>query len=171
MNRVLLLSVGPSLLMSLSLVAQESSSHCGTAHDHHAGVNERGDKVMGFDHAKTTHHFRLTPSGGMIEVSANDAKDSATIGAIQGHLAHIAQKFTEGDFEAPMLIHDRVPPGVPVLERDKAKVEWKYEDSPSGGRVVAATKDDEDRKAIHEFLRFQIEDHQTGDSTEVGAER
>ena len=45
-------------------------------HDHHAAVNERGDHVMGFDHEKTTHHFRLTKSGGVIEVSANDPKDT-----------------------------------------------------------------------------------------------
>ena len=24
--------------------------------DHHAGVNQRGDQVMGFSHEKTTHH-------------------------------------------------------------------------------------------------------------------
>ena len=33
--------------------------------NHHAAVNERGDHVMGFDHEKTTHHFRLTKSGGV----------------------------------------------------------------------------------------------------------
>src|ERR1044072_5883226 len=27
--------------------------------DHHANVNERGDKAMGFAHEKTTHHFTL----------------------------------------------------------------------------------------------------------------
>jgi hypothetical protein len=57
------------------------------------------------------------------------------------------------------------------MERDKAKIEWKYENTDAGGRVVVATKDGEDRKAIHEFLRFQIEDHQTGDSTEIGVNR
>ncbi len=155
------------LVAGTPLHAQDSASHCGAAHDHHAQVDERGDAVMGFPHDATTHHFRLTSSGGVIEVSANDVKDSATIEAIRGHLAHIAKKFADGDFEAPMLIHDRVPPGVPVMERNKANIDWKYEDSEAGGRVLIVTKDAEDRKAIHEFLRFQIEDHQTGDSTEV----
>lgn len=121
---------------------------------------------MGFDHEKTTHHFRLTSSGGAIEVSANDSKDTETIEAIREHLAHIAKKFAEGDFQAPMLIHDRVPPGVPVMERDKAKINWMYEDTETGARVVVATKDVEDLEAIHEFLQFQIEDHQTDDSNE-----
>jgi hypothetical protein len=126
---------------------------------------------MGFPHDTTTHHFRLSPEGGSIEVSANDPKDSATVEAIRKHLAHIAEMFAAGDFEAPMLIHDRVPPGVPVMERDKSRLDWKYEDTEAGGRVLVATKDGEDRKAIHEFLRFQIDDHQTGDSTEIGATR
>ena len=28
-------------------------------------MNERGDHVMGFDHTKTTHHFRLLADGGI----------------------------------------------------------------------------------------------------------
>jgi hypothetical protein len=152
----------------VGLAAQESSSSC-AAHRSHTAVDERGDRVMGFDHTKTTHHFRLTPSGGVIEVTANDPEDAESVKAIRTHLAHIAKMFAEGDFEAPMLIHDRVPPGVRVMRRDRAKIAWAYEDLPAGGRVAAATKDPEDRTAIHEFLRFQIEDHKTGDSPDVAA--
>ena len=150
----------------IALAAQESSSSC-SAHHAHTGVDERGDRVMGFDHAKTTHHFRLTPSGGAIEVTANDPEDVKSVEAIRSHLAHIAQMFAEGDFEAPMRIHDRVPPGVPVMKRDRANIRWAYEEMPAGGRVNATTKDKDDLAAIHEFLRFQIEDHRTGDSTDI----
>ena len=66
-----------------------------------------------------------------------------------------------------MLIHDRVPPGVPTLKRKKASIDWKFEEIPGGGRVRITTKDAAALAAIHEFLRFQIEDHGTGDSTEV----
>lgn len=130
---------------------------------HHAGVDSRGDSVMGFDHDKTTHHFLLAPDGGSIEVTANAGDDSASREAIRGHLSHIARMFAEGDFEAPMLIHDRVPPGVEVMRRRKASILWKYEDLPSGGRVVASTRDRKSLAAIHEFLKFQIADHRTGD--------
>ncbi len=136
---------------------------------HHAAVSERGDHVMGFDHEKTTHHFRLSKQGGAIEVTANDATDTASRDAIRSHLSHIARMFSEGDFQAPMLIHDRVPPGVPVMQRKKAVIGWKYEDMPSGGRVLVTTADTEALSAVHEFLRFQIEDHQTGDSKEIDA--
>ena len=137
---------------------------------HHAKVDERGDHVMGFDHTKTSHHFLLTPSGGSIEVSVKVAADAASRDAIRGHLSHIARMFSEGDFEAPMLIHDTVPPGVPTMKRKKAVIDWHYEETTSGGRVRITTKDPDALAAIHEFLRFQIEDHCTGDSTEISDE-
>jgi hypothetical protein len=134
---------------------------------HHAKVNERGDQVMGFDHTKTSHHFLLSPAGGSIEAAANDPADTASRDAIRGHLEHIASMFSEGNFDAPLLIHDRVPPGVPTMKRKKSLIGWKFEETEAGGRVRITSKDAEALTAIHDFLRFQIEDHQTGDPTEV----
>ena len=79
--------------------------------EHHQGVAERGDHVMGFSHDKTAHHFRLYAHGGAIEVEANDAQDTASRDAIRSHFAHIAKMFAAGDFAAPMLIHAQNPPG------------------------------------------------------------
>ena len=134
---------------------------------HHEQVAERGDHVMGFDHSKTTHHFTLTETGGVIAVSANDAADAGSRDAIRMHLKHEAQMLSEGNFHDPMTIHDRVPPGVPVLKRDREKIRWDYADTPQGGAITIAAPAGEDRKALHEFLRFQIEDHRTGDPLEV----
>ena len=122
---------------------------------------------MGFDHTKTTHHFVLSKDGGSIEVAANDSEDRESRDAIRMHLAHVAGMFAEGNFDAPILIHDRIPPGVPTMKRLKSVIEWKFEELPSGGAVRITTKNAEARAAIHEFLRFQIEDHQTGDPTDV----
>jgi len=157
---------------TLPLSAQDHSSHCGGGGQsgHHAQVDERGDQVMGFDHDKTTHAFRLTPRGGVIEVAANDRKDAETRDAIRSHLGHIAKMFAEGDFDAPMLIHGQDPPGADVMKRDRAKITWEYEETSMGGRVVARTDDAAARAAIHEFLRFQIEEHRTGDSEEESKE-
>ena len=135
---------------------------------HHEQVAERGDHVMGFDHSKTTHHFTLTETGGVIAVSANDAADAGSRDAIRMHLKHEAQMLSEGNFHDPMTIHDRVPPGVPVLKRDHEKIRWTYADTPQGGAITITAPTEEDRKAVHEFLRFQIEDHRTGDPLEVG---
>jgi hypothetical protein len=133
----------------------------------HAAVNQRGDKVMGFSHEKTTHHFLLNNNGGVIEVTANDPQDVASRDLIRQHLRHIAKKFAAGDFTAPMLIHAQTPPGVPVLQKLKAAVKYQFEEIEKGGRVRLSTNDTQALVAIHEFLRFQIKDHKTGDSGQV----
>jgi hypothetical protein len=135
--------------------------------DHHAAVNQRGDHVMGFTHEKTTHHFRLYADGGAIQVTANDPKDTESRDQIRMHLSHIAQMFAAGDFQAPMLIHDQTPPGAATLQRLKAEVSYRFEETPNGGRVRIATKNKEALSAAHEFLRFQISDHRTGDTLGV----
>ena len=154
---------GIGILASPAFAQSSSSSHDA----HHAKVNERGDHVMGFDHEKTTHHFRLTQSGGSIEVSVKDPGDAESLDAVRRHLAHVASMFAEGDFDAPMLIHDRIPPGVATLKARKDRIHWTYEDMKAGGRILVTSEDTKARSAIHDFLRFQIEDHQTGDSTAV----
>jgi len=156
-----------SLILVLSspwALAQDPSA---SPDAHHAAVDTRGDHVMGFDHDKTTHHFRLTKSGGFIEVSVNDPKDAESREAIRGHLEHIARMFAAGDFEAPMLIHDRVPPGVDTLKRKKALVHWSFERTDRGGRIAVSSADAKARSAIHDFLRFQIRDHRTGDPESI----
>jgi hypothetical protein len=146
------------LLTAAGLLAQQS---------HHPAVDQRGDHVMGFSHEKTTHHFRLFADGGAIEVTANDPKDTDSRDQIRMHLSHIARMFAEGNFQAPMLIHDRVPPGVQVLQRLKAEVRYRYEEIDGGGRIRIVTRNPEALPALHEFLRFQIADHRTGDTAEV----
>ena len=131
---------------------------------HHDAVDKRGDHVMGFTHEKTTHHFRLYKDGGAIEVTANDPKDGESRDQIQMHLGHIAKMFALGDFNAPMLIHDRVPPGVPVMQRLKSEIKYALQKTDRGGTVRITTSNEEAVRAVHEFLRFQIEDHRTGDS-------
>jgi hypothetical protein len=140
----------------------------GHGHDSHSdGVDGRGDRVMGFDHEKTTHRFRLHPDGGAIEVAANEAGDKESRDRIRKHLGHIAKMFAEGNFKAPMLIHDRTPPGVPAMERLKAEIRYEYAETGRGARVSIRTENEEALAAVHDFLRFQIEDHRTGDPTEV----
>ena len=121
---------------------------------------------MGFDHTKTTHHFLLAPDGGRIEVSANDAADSASRDQIRVHLRHIAVMFEAGDFTIPMFVHAQNPPGVPVMQRLKDVISYTYKETDRGGLVSIQTANAEAVEAIHAFLRFQIQDHRTGDPTE-----
>jgi hypothetical protein len=95
------------------LAASFSFAQNQTAHppqDHQATLNQQGDHVMGFSHEKTSHHFVLTQDGGLIEVRANDIKDTATLGQIQSHFQHIVRMFADGNFSAPMLVHGQDAP-------------------------------------------------------------
>jgi hypothetical protein len=134
---------------------------------HHAIVEQHGDEAMGFSHEKTTHHFRISPDGGAIEVTANDAGDKASTEAIRSHLSHIAVMFGEGDFSAPMFVHDGIPPGVTTMKLLKDKIQYKFAAIPSGGRVLIKSSDPLALAGIHDFLRFQITEHQTGDPLET----
>jgi len=124
----------------------------------------RGDEAMGFDQQKTTHHFKLLPDGGTIEITADDPSDVATRDAIRQHVAKIATMFGQGDFNIPMLVHGQKPPGVDTMTRLKSSLDYAAENEPNGGRVRITTADPEGLKAVHDFLRFQIQEHKTGDS-------
>ena len=138
--------------------AQESDA------GHFSAVNERGDKGMGFSHEMTHHHFHLLSDGGSIEVEANKPHDAASREAIRQHMAHIATLFAKGDFALPMFIHATEPPGVKTMQQLKGKITYSEENTPLGAQVRIKTEVPEALRAIHDFLRFQIADHRTGDS-------
>ena len=132
-----------------------------------SGVTSRGDHAMGFSHELTTHHFRLYPSGGAIEVLANDPKDSNSRDQIRMHLSHVVRLFSAGDFNVPMFIHDKMPPGSQTMTRLKDQIHYRLAVTAAGGRIRITSRNPEAIEAIHEFLRFQIADHKTDDSAEV----
>ena len=125
---------------------------------------------MGFSHDKTTHHFRLYKDGGSIEALANNPTDATSREEIREHLQHIAGMFKSGDFNAPMLIHARMPPGVPTMKKLRDQIQYRVEETASGARVRVSSENPKAVAAIHDFLRFQIRDHQTGDSTTISKE-
>jgi len=136
--------------------------------DHDAMLNQRGDHVMGFSHEKTTHHFELTQEGGSIEVRDNDLDDVASRDEIQKHFRHIAQVFAAGNFSAPMLVHAHQDvPGTATMTALKGKLHWQLQETARGAKLTVVADNKEALDAVHDFLRFQITDHQTGDCTAV----
>lgn len=144
------------LALALAAVAQQ-----------HAQQDRRGEQGMGFSQEKTTHHFLLRKDGGAIQVTARSAEDKASVEQIRQHLRHITHAFKSGDFNIPMFVHDQTPPGVPVMTRLKDQISYKYEPVENGGRVVIKTGNTDALAAVHEFLRFQIREHRTGDPLEL----
>jgi hypothetical protein len=128
-------------------------------------TSERGAMVMGFDQAKTAHHFFLYDDGGAIDIAVNDATDTKDLTAIRSHLPHIAMMFGEGNFGAPMLVHDtKDVPGIKTLTDRRDRMHYKYVETPKGGTVNIVTTDPAALAALHDFLRYQIKEHHTGDS-------
>jgi len=124
----------------------------------------RGAEATDFDQAKTTHHFKLLVEGGAVEITANDPSDVASRDAIRQHVAKIATMFGQGNFNIPMLVHGQKPPGVDTMTRLKSSLGYAAENLPNGGRVHITTANSEALNAVHDFLRFQIQEHKTGDS-------
>jgi len=162
------------MLSALQLAAQDMQScpmhkeHMKDAAQKRADVEKHGDDAMGFPHDKTTHHFRLSSDGGAIEVTVNDSTDFQNLQAIRSHLTHIVTMFSNGEFSIPKFVHDQVPPGVPVMKEKRTEISYSFEELPAGGRVRIKTTNRDALNAIHEFLRFQIADHHTGDTTDIG---
>jgi hypothetical protein len=144
----------------------ESQTDC-PMHATHTHMNERGEKGMGFSQTATTHHFLLKSNGGVIQVEAKDSADATNRNEIRIHLGHIARAFQSADFDIPMFVHDTVPPGVPEMKRLQKNIQYSFEETPNGGCVVISSSNKEALEAIHRFLRFQIQEHKTGDPMDV----
>ena len=142
--------------------AAAQHEHAGSA-EHFAGLDRRGDEVMGFSHDRTIHHFLVEPEGGTIRVEVKDPGDAESLRQIRTHLAEVVRQFAAGDFSMPQAIHDRVLPGVPEMIQRKEAITWRFEEVENGGRVVIRTSDPAAVAAIHAFLEAQIGDHRTGD--------
>ena len=158
------------LAAALLLAPQHPTMPKGMSHEEHMkqmekdeALKKRGAEAMGFDQDATTHHFRLAPSGGSIEVTVKNEKDDAAIAAVRTHLRSIAADFARGEFDKPFQTHGEVPPGVPEMQKSRLKIAYRYEDLPQGGAVRIDTKDPRVLDAVHAFLRYQITEHQTAD--------
>ncbi len=153
---------------------QHPTMPAGMTHEEHlaqmkkeAEMKKRGEMAMGFDQDVTIHHFILMSDGGAIDVGVKTASDKTNRDAIRTHLESVAREFAKGDFEKPFMTHAEVPAGVPAMQKLKAKITYSYEKSDAGARVRIKTRDKEALEAVHEFLRYQIREHATGDPLTV----
>ena len=163
MRRTLLLCVSIVAFAGFAAAQHDMSQHAA----HQAEVNARGEKAMGFSQTATTHHFVLLPDGGSVQATANTKGDSKSVEQIRVHLFDIKKRFASGDFSAPELTHGKVPPGVDKMQALKSDISYNVQHIDAGGRLFLASKNPKAVAAIHDFLKFQIEDHGTGDPTGV----
>lgn len=166
----LLIFVFAGLFASYNATAAQHEMPAGMTHEQHlaqmkkeADMKKRGNAAMGFDQDKTAHHFWLTRNGGIIEVETNDPADHESRDLIRSHLKAISQQFANGDFSAPLMTHDEMPPGAAEMRRLKSSIGYRFEERPQGAAVRISSANREAVKAVHQFLRYQIKEHETGD--------
>jgi hypothetical protein len=155
------------LLGALFATLSIPSALAGAQDDARARLEEHGRMAMGFDQDKAAHHFTLTAHGGTIAVTANDPSDGRTRDQVRVHLKEIAEAFGKGDFEKPLMTHGETPPGVADMQRYQAQIRYTFEPIDTGGVVRIATSSKPALKAVHQFLRYQITEHATGDKMTV----
>jgi hypothetical protein len=155
---------------AIGFAASSAAQNCNHEHNsesHHHAVVKRGEQRMGFNQQTTRHHFVLLRDGGLVRVQANAAGDRAGIAQIRKHLSEIRGKFSTGNFDAPEFIHAQRPPGVPVMQQQKDAIRYSYRAIRRGAELRISSKQAEAVTAIHQFLKFQIADHETGDPLQV----
>jgi hypothetical protein len=165
------LTLGIVLLTSGALsAAQHPTMPAGMSHEEHLrqlrkdeALKQRGALAMGFDQDKTEHHFLLRKNGGAIVVTRKDPADAESLAQIRAHFRDIARSFADGAFDTPVATHGELPPGAAAMAAGKARITYRYEERPDGASVVIETADATVLAAIHEFLRYQIVEHRTGD--------
>jgi len=153
------------VLACISVPLFAGDSHECPMHSQHQpdDLDTRGARVMGFDQKATTHQFWLNSEGGLIQVTARDQNDSASIAQIRKHLKSIADQFAAGNFEMPRSIHLQLPPGSEKMQQLKSEINYRYEEAKAGAQVRITSDNQEAISAIHLFLKFQIAEHKTGD--------
>ena len=133
---------------------------------HGAEVDSRHDTLTA-SHDTTRHSFKLFADGGAIELRANDPADSESIEAVRTHLHEITAQFVAADFSTPAFVHGRPPAGVAAMERLHKDIAFQYQTVDRGGRIRMKTKNPDALAAIHDFLKFQVIEHRTGDTGKV----
>ena len=113
---------------------------------------------MPFDLERTTHIFEKIDNGGLQQVISDD-KDVEQISLIQAHLAEEAQRFSQGDFHDPEMIHGEDMAGLHELVTGHNKILIEYTEIEQGAQILYTTDDPKLVSAIHSWFDAQLSDH------------
>ncbi|NNF38281.1 MAG: aspartate carbamoyltransferase [Gemmatimonadetes bacterium] len=123
-----------------------------------AEVAEAGSMVMPFDLDRSTHIFEKTDFGG-IQVVASDDGDVEQLRLIRDHLAEEAERFSQGDFHDPAMIHGDDMAGMHALVMGHDRITITYRDVDRGGEIRWESEDLDLIQAIHDWFDAQVSDH------------
>lgn len=123
-------------------------------------VSQRGEEVMPFSLAATTHIFTKSAEGGMQQVVAKESTDADQVTFIRQHLQEIRKQFLNGDFSGPSRIHGDDMPGLADLKNAKpGQIAIDYQDVEGGAELIYTTSDASLVSALHKWFDAQLSDH------------
>jgi hypothetical protein len=123
-------------------------------------VATRGKDVMPFSLPATTHIFTKTPQGGVQQVVAKKATDTAQVKLVRRHLREIREQFLKGDFSGPAHIHGQDMPGLAALQAAKpGQLAIAYKDIKGGAELTYSTPQASLVAALHTWFDAQLSDH------------
>ena len=102
-----------------------------------------------FAPADGAQHFLLNAEGGVIQAEAGNPEDPMAPDEIRANLTQVAKT------------------GVPELQRLRADINYVFTPTAGGGELRIESRNAEALNAIHEYLRTEIRELQTGDSENV----
>ncbi len=122
-------------------------------------VHHMSHSVMPFDMSKTTHIFRMTESGGVQQVIAKDTGAADQIAPIRQHLQHEAERFQQGDYSEPAMLHGADMPGLKDIQAGISRIKVSYAALPSGAEITFETTDIHLIMALHRWFGAQLSEH------------
>ena len=141
---------------AILLLISGSAAFAQTQQEH---VHQMAHSVMPFDVSKALHIFKMTESGGVQRVIAREAGDARQIAFIQQHLKHEAEKFQQGDYSDPIMLHGPDMPGLKELQAGASGVKVSYATLPLGAEITFETTDIHLLTAIHRWFGAQLSEH------------
>jgi hypothetical protein len=123
-----------------------------------AEVARAGSAVMPFDLDATTHIFEKTERGGLQTVLA-DMDDPEQVALIRAHVAEEAERFSQGDFHDPAMVHGSDMAGLHALVMGHERLTVAYREVEHGAEIAYESSDPALVVAIHHWFDAQLEDH------------
>jgi len=149
-SRIALLAAGAGMVWwTCDSPAQTTQEH----------VHSSAHTVMPFDMSKTVHIFRMTEDGGIQRVVIRDASAKEQISPIQQHLRQEAERFQQGDYSDPGMLHGKDMPGLKELQTGGSKIKVSYAALSDGAEIVFSTDDKHLLTAIHRWFGAQLSEH------------
>jgi hypothetical protein len=160
--------VGRTLCLAvvfLVFTALASSQSATPAADPFQDMNARFSRLLGVSLDKIKLHYYIVKNGGVVDISAKDPNDSSTIAAIQKYLQNQKDLWEKGKESAVTAVHERPPESAATMRRLRNEITFYMAKTDTGGDLRMFSINDQARLAIQDYMRFEIAEHRTGDST------